>query len=89
MGSNRWLRRLRRILTTPASVALTTTLQYYQLQIQQPLAAVSTLLGPGAGQCSDATVVANYQEEDGVLATVLFQRVYVSHSDRFVIFDPR
>jgi hypothetical protein len=29
------------------------------------------------------------REEDGVLATVLFQRVYVSHSDRFVIFDPR
>jgi hypothetical protein len=29
------------------------------------------------------------REEDGVLATVLFQRVYVSHSDRFVMFDPR
>lgn len=29
------------------------------------------------------------REEDGILATVLFQRVYVSHSDRFVIFDPR
>ena len=28
------------------------------------------------------------REEDGLLATVLFQRVYVSHSDRFVIFDP-
>ncbi len=28
-------------------------------------------------------------EEDGILATVLFQRVFVSHSDRFVIFDPR
>jgi Aspartyl protease len=28
------------------------------------------------------------REEDGILATVLFQRVYVSHSDRFVIFDP-
>ena len=29
------------------------------------------------------------REEDGILATVLFQHVYVSHSDRFVIFDPR
>jgi hypothetical protein len=29
------------------------------------------------------------REEDGILATVLFQRVFVSHSDHFVIFDPR
>ena len=29
------------------------------------------------------------REEDGILATVLFQRVYVSHSDRFVVFDPK
>ena len=29
------------------------------------------------------------REEDGILATVLFHRVYISHSDRFVIFDPR
>jgi len=29
------------------------------------------------------------REEDGVLATVLFQRVYVSHLDHFIIFDPR
>ena len=29
------------------------------------------------------------REEAGILATVLFQRVYVSHSDRVVIFDPR
>jgi hypothetical protein len=29
------------------------------------------------------------REEDGTLATVLFQRIFVSHSDRFVIFDPR
>jgi hypothetical protein len=29
------------------------------------------------------------REEDGILATVLFQRVYVSHSDHFVIFDPK
>ena len=29
------------------------------------------------------------REEDGILATVLFQRVYVSHTDRFVIFDPK
>jgi hypothetical protein len=27
------------------------------------------------------------REEDGILATVLFQRVFVSHSGRFVIFD--
>jgi hypothetical protein len=30
-----------------------------------------------------------HREEDGILATVLFQRVYVSHSDRFIVFDPR
>ena len=29
------------------------------------------------------------REEDGLLATVLFQRVYISHSDHFIIFDPR
>jgi len=29
------------------------------------------------------------REEDGILATVLFQRLYVSHSGRFVIFDPK
>jgi Aspartyl protease len=29
------------------------------------------------------------REEDGILATVLFQRVYVSHSAHFVIFDPK
>jgi hypothetical protein len=29
------------------------------------------------------------REEDGILPTVLFQRVFVSHSDHFVIFDPR
>jgi hypothetical protein len=29
------------------------------------------------------------REEDGILATELFQRVFVSHSDRFIIFDPR
>ena len=29
------------------------------------------------------------REEDGILATVLFQRVYVSHSGQFVIFEPR
>jgi hypothetical protein len=29
------------------------------------------------------------RDEDGLLATVLFQRVYVNHSDRYVIFDPR
>jgi Aspartyl protease len=29
------------------------------------------------------------REENGILPTVLFQRVYVCHSDRFVIFDPR
>jgi len=27
--------------------------------------------------------------EDGILPTVLFQRVFISHSDRFVIFNPR
>jgi len=29
------------------------------------------------------------REEDGILATVFFQRVFVSYADRFVIFDPR
>jgi hypothetical protein len=29
------------------------------------------------------------REEDGILATVLFKRVYVSHSGHFVVFDPR
>ena len=29
------------------------------------------------------------REEDGILPTVLFQCVFVSHSDHFVIFDPR
>jgi hypothetical protein len=29
------------------------------------------------------------REEDGILATVLFQRVFVSHSNGFVIFDPK
>lgn len=29
------------------------------------------------------------RDENGILATVLFQRVYISHSDRFVIFDPK
>lgn len=29
------------------------------------------------------------REEDGILATILFRRVYISHSDRFIIFDPR
>ncbi len=28
------------------------------------------------------------REEDGILATVLFQRVYVSHSGHFIIFNP-
>lgn len=29
------------------------------------------------------------RKEDGLLATVLFQRLYVSHADHYVIFDPR
>jgi hypothetical protein len=29
------------------------------------------------------------REEDGLLATVLFQRVYISHADHYVILDPR
>lgn len=29
------------------------------------------------------------REEDGILATVLFQRVFVSHSNHFIIFDPK
>ena len=29
------------------------------------------------------------REEDGLLATVLFQRVFISHTDRYVILDPK
>ena len=29
------------------------------------------------------------REEDGLLATVLFERVYISHGGHYVIFDPR
>jgi hypothetical protein len=29
------------------------------------------------------------RDEDGLLATVLFQRVYISHSSHFIIFDPK
>jgi hypothetical protein len=29
------------------------------------------------------------REEDGVLATVLFQRIYISHAKGYVIFDPK
>jgi hypothetical protein len=29
------------------------------------------------------------REEDGILATVLFDRIYINHRDRYVIFDPR
>jgi hypothetical protein len=29
------------------------------------------------------------REEDGILATVLFQRIYISHSEHFIIFEPR
>ena len=29
------------------------------------------------------------REEDGILATVLFERVYINHTNRYVIFDPR
>jgi hypothetical protein len=64
-------------LTTPASVALSTTLQYYQLQIQQPLAAVSTLLGPG--HCDDATVNANY-EKVSAQSAALQSRMNGSHT---------
>ena len=28
-------------------------------------------------------------DEDGVLPTVLFQRVYISFADHYVVFDPR
>lgn len=38
---------------------------------------------------ASATQNAPDREEDGVLATVLFQRVYISHSDHFISFDPR
>jgi hypothetical protein len=29
------------------------------------------------------------REEDGLLPTVLFQRVYISHADHYVVFDPK
>ena len=28
------------------------------------------------------------REEDGILATVLFQRVYINHADGYVILNP-
>jgi hypothetical protein len=28
-------------------------------------------------------------DEDGVLPTVLFQRVYINFADHYVVFDPR
>jgi len=37
---------------------------------------------------SDAQKVPD-REEDGILATMLFQRVYLCHSDHFVMFDPK
>ena len=30
-----------------------------------------------------------HRDEDGLLATVLFERVYINHSDRYVILNPR
>jgi hypothetical protein len=30
-----------------------------------------------------------YREEDGILATLLFERLYISHTNRFVILNPR
>jgi hypothetical protein len=36
-----------------------------------------------------AAVSGSDREEDGVLATVLFQRVYISHSNHFITFDPK
>ena len=29
------------------------------------------------------------RDEDGLLPTVLFQRIFICHTDRYVIFDPR
>lgn len=29
------------------------------------------------------------REEDGILAMALFQRVFISHADHFVVLDPR
>jgi hypothetical protein len=29
------------------------------------------------------------REEDGILATVLFRRVFISHADHYVVFDPK
>jgi hypothetical protein len=29
------------------------------------------------------------RNEDGILPTVLFQRVFVSHADRYIVFDPK
>jgi hypothetical protein len=29
------------------------------------------------------------RDEDGILATVLFERVYIDHIDRYVMLNPR
>lgn len=29
------------------------------------------------------------REEDRILPTVLFQRIYISNSDHYVVFDPK
>jgi len=38
---------------------------------------------------SSASMSSSDREEDGVLATVLFDRVYISHSNRYISFDLR
>lgn len=37
----------------------------------------------------NATQNSTDHEEDGILATVLFRRVFINHMDRYVMFDPR
>jgi len=29
------------------------------------------------------------RKEDGILATVLFERVYINHADQYIVFDPK
>jgi hypothetical protein len=38
---------------------------------------------------SSAAINGPVRAEDGVLATILFQRVYISHSNHFIVFDLR
>ncbi len=63
---NPWLDSNNKTLKAPESVALSTTLAYYNQAITLPLAGVKQSLSKFGGACADATVQTNY---DAVAAT--------------------